>query len=47
MAFYMKNNVVFYEHPIVDVVEFEVERGFAASPGNEGMYEEEGNGSFN
>ena len=39
----MKNNVLFYEYPIVEVVDIEVERGFANSEGNEGFANSEGN----
>ena len=38
----MKNNVLFYEYPIVEVVDIEVERGFANSEGNEGVGDNEG-----
>lgn len=42
----MKNHYVFYEEPIVEAIDIKVEQGFAASPGNEGVGENEGNGGF-
>lgn len=36
-----------YNSPELEIIEISVEKGFASSPGNEGVGEEEGEGSFN
>ena len=35
-----------YVSPEVEIMEILVEKGFASSPGNEGVGEEDGNGNF-